>query len=205
MSPTSAPVLATDRNSLSTSTQATGTLTVIAGCMFSGKTTRLLQCLTQYPPEQVSALKHARDVRYGLHSIVSHAGAMHPCRMVCTAAEITPFVSAQTRCVAIDEGHFFADGLIEVVTRLRAGGFNCVVTALDRNSWGAPFPQVVTLMRMADCSVVCRARCGRCARAANRTQRLTPIDNGILVGGVGDYEPRCARCWHPPIEAPTDH
>lgn len=204
MNQTRAPVLSAHRNGAAHGVRATGVLTVIVGCMFSGKTTRLLRCITQYPLEQVCAVKHARDVRYGLHSIVSHAGAMHPCSMVSTVAEINAFVAAPTRCVAIDEGHFFADGLIDVMAKLRADGLDCVVTGLDRSSWGTPFPHIVELLRSADRPVLCRARCGKCDRAANRTQRLTPIGNGNLVGGAGDYEPRCARCWRPPVEAALD-
>jgi len=124
--------------------------------------------------------------------------------MVCAADEIYTFLAPLTRCVAIDEGHFFADSLIDVVAKLRAGGLDCIVTALDRSSWGTPFPQIVELLKLADRPLLCRARCGSCGQPANRTQRLTPIVNGNLVGGVGDYEPRCARCWRQPVESASE-
>lgn len=181
-----------------------GELTVIVGCMFSGKTTRLLEVLAHFDAPSVCALKHAHDVRYGLHAIVSHAGAVHPCRVVADAADIGPLVSGAAQCIGIDEGHFFSEGLLDVILYQRAEGRHCVVSGLDRNSWGRPFSHMLKLLRLADQPVVCRARCARCGWAANRTQRRTPIINGNLVGGMNDYEPRCARCWRPPPEPSFD-
>lgn len=179
-------------------------LTVVAGCMFSGKTTWLLRHIARYPPDKVSAFKHAWDRRYCGRHIVSHAGATHPCQLAEEVSDIRGLLAAPVRCVAIDEGHFFPDELADIADRFRVSGLDCVVAGLDRNSWGRPFPHMLKLLRMADRPIVCRTRCAQCGGAANRTQRLTPIVNGNLVGGAADYEPRCARCWHAPPEAPVE-
>ena len=181
-----------------------GVLTVIVGCMFSGKTTTLLGHVARYPAAQVCAIKPTCDKRYDHRHFVSHSGAKHPCALVPRASEIPNFLNPQTRCLAIDEGHFFSDSMIDLLAELCKKGLECVVVGLDRNSWGRPFPHIQALLRMSDRPVIRRAKCGRCGGIANRTQRLTPIRQGKLIGGVGDYEPRCARCWQPPPETPPD-
>ena len=172
--------------------------------MFSGKTTRLLQRIAEWPSREVVAIKHARDRRYAEAAIVSHGGQRTPCRGLTDLRALESYLTVSTHWVAIDEGHFFGPELIDVVSCLRARSIGCIITALDRNSWGKPFAPILSLLRLADDPYVLRARCARCGRAANRTQRLTPIRNGDLVGGIGDYEPRCARCWRPPPEQPPE-
>jgi len=182
----------------------TGTITTIVGCMFSGKTTALLSMIARYPAEEVCAIRHSGDARYETQFVNSHAGARHPCVVAAHASDISGLLHSRINCLAIDEGHFFSDALVEVLARLRAQGLNCIVAALDRSSWGRPFPHVLALLRQADRPIICRTRCGRCGNTANRTQRMTPIREGNLVGGPADYEPRCLRCWRPPPEASPD-
>ena len=51
-----------------------GTLTVICGCMFSGKTTELLRRLRDLPPSSTLVFKHMIDRRYLADAIVTHNG-----------------------------------------------------------------------------------------------------------------------------------
>jgi thymidine kinase len=41
------------------------------------------------------------------------------------------------------------------------------------------------------------AICMRCGAPANRTQRLVPATDRVVVGGAHEYEARCRRCFQP--------
>lgn len=195
-----------------------GHLTILTGCMFSGKTTELLRRVAATPVGSVRVFKQAMDDRYRRDAVVAHTGEMADAEVVCGAEEIAAAVFAVRavaenppqsplakgggkRLVAIDEAHFFEIELCVVIETLRASGVDVVVTALDRGSWGQRFPVVDRLLELADERVPMFAVCARCGGRAEWTQRLTPIVEGRLVGGPEAYEPRCAKCWHKPPEA----
>ena len=51
-----------------------GTITVLSGCMFSGKTTELLRKLERIPQRSALVFKHVIDNRYDPDAVVSHGG-----------------------------------------------------------------------------------------------------------------------------------
>ncbi len=179
-----------------------GAMRVFVGCMFSGKTTNLLGLLNDRTSEAVFACIHVMDDRYREDSIVSHGGKAYPAVAVRSAAEMLQHIGEGVGFVAIDEAHFFDASLMESVTSLVDRGVDVAIAALDRDSWGQPFPLIERLCTIANSSHVLLACCARCGEPADRTQRLTPIVDGCMVGGAESYEPRCQRCWHAPPESP---
>ena len=118
-------------------------------------------------------------------------------------AEVIPAqVGSGIELAAVDEGHFFGEPLVDVCRGLVRRKINVIVTSLDRDSWGRRFPVAEQLTALADEAVVRHAICARCGATADRTQRLTPIIDGNMVGGPESYEPRCRSCWTPPPEPP---
>ena len=179
-----------------------GTITYIFGCMFSGKTTELLRRVRQLPPDAVRCFRHARDRRYDPSAVVSHTGEHYPAAQVATAADLPAQVADAVEMVAIEEAHFFDEALPGVVRGLADRGLAVVLTSLDYNCWGLLIPMCAALQAVADEHVHRRAVCARCGEPAERTQRLTPIVNGNLIGGLEAFEARCVNCWHPPPEPP---
>lgn len=177
-------------------------LGVVCGCMFSGKTEALIDRILAWPAERVQVFKHAADDRYHKTRVVSHRRRSCAATPVTQASEVLQLLGKDTAFVAIDEGHFF-DAHLPVACRwLAECGVNVVVAALDRDSWGRPFPMIERLGQAAETVTVKSARCGRCGGKATRTQRLTPIVGGRIVGGAESFEPRCPQCWMPPPESP---
>jgi len=182
--------------------RTTGTITLVTGCMFSGKTTELLRLIESYPAHHVVAIKHAIDRRFADGAIVSHGGRSYPAIPLASCDGIVSLLTGETRIVAIDEAHFFGNDLLEPLKAVSHAGFDAVLAALDRSSWGEPFAIIELLRRLGVQEHHKLAVCARCGRPADRTQRLTPIVAGNLVGGAESYEPRCAACWYPPPEPP---
>ena len=180
----------------------TGTIATLTGCMFSGKTTQMLRRLDGCAVDSARVFKHAVDTRYMHDAVVSHDGTSVPAVTVRSSNEITEHLHDGLTTIGIDEGHFFDGALPETVQALGESGLHVLITMLDRDSWGRLFPVTRKLHAIADEMVMMHADCAQCHRPANRTQRLTPIIGGNMVGGSESYEPRCLECWRAPGEAP---
>ena len=196
------PLVTSDHSRLTTH-HFTGTITVICGCMFSGKTTELLRRLEMYPRGTALAFKHAIDTRYSASAIVSHGGKASPAIVVNNADKIERHVTDDIQMVAIDEAHFFDVGLADVVARLAERSIAVVLTSLQPDSWGRLFPVTQRLLALPDEPILTTATCARCGAVADRTQRLTPIIDGRMVVEPSNYEPRCRKCWRLPPEPPS--
>ncbi len=194
--------LTSDAPSIPSTASGRSVITVVSGCMFSGKTTELLRRLERSSSSESLAFKHAIDDRYSPGAIVSHAGKAYPAHAITSSSEIEAYVDSGIELVAIDEAHWFDSSLVDVVSSLAAGQISVIAALLDRNSWGQPFTVAQRLNAIADEPIARHAVCARCNRPADRTQRLTPIVGGDLVGGPEAYEPRCRRCWRAPPEPP---
>src|SRR5579872_3208203 len=189
-----------------------GTLTVICGPMFSGKSRELIRTvhIAEIASQDVLLFKAGIDVRYSMTDVASHDGHTMTARSVDTAREIIPFVQSaalKPAVVAIDEGQFFDHGLPPVCIWLREQGMRVVVAGLDRNFRGEPFGPMPELLAIADEVVKLRAVCMRCKdpRVTDTLpQRLidgkpAPYDSPeILVGGSDTYEARCLNCHEVP-------
>lgn len=170
--------------------------------MFSGKTQRLLARIQQARSagRTVAVFKHASDVRYAAHQLVTHNGLRieaTPADRVETIAEAGDRADA----IVIDEAQFFGSALVGLCERLRARGVDLVIAGLDRDSWGLPFEPMPAVEAMADDVVRTYAVCSKCQRPAAYTQRLTPVGDQTMIGGAESYEPRCEACFSaPPME-----
>ncbi len=182
-----------------------GSITLIVGCMFSGKTTALLKHLEAVPTNQRLLFKHTLDTRYCDDAVVSHNGLALPAIAITKACELEDHCGKNVTMVGLDEGHFFDRSVIQTAQKMASAGVNFVITALDRDSWGQPFPLMQSLGENASTVTFLTATCAQCQGEADRTQRLLPIVDGNMIGGCESYEPRCATCWHQPPESPVKY
>src|SRR5215204_6653271 len=98
------------------STLRTGSLIVITGSMFSGKTEELIRRVRRalYARRSAQVFKHAIDTRSGRTEIRSHNGVPHEATAVATSEELLEQVGGSTNVVAIEEAQFFDDAGYEV-------------------------------------------------------------------------------------------
>ena len=186
--------------------RSTGTLIVITGSMFSGKTEELIRRVRRaiYARRSVQVFKHAIDTRSGRTEIRSHNGVPHEAIAVSTSEELLEKVEETMDVVAVEEAQFFDEGIVEACRSLADAGYEVAATGLDMDFRGTPFGPMPRLLAEADEVVKLRAICARCGRDASRSQRLidgrpaiasAPI---ILVGAEESYEARCRHCHEVP-------
>jgi thymidine kinase len=187
-------------------TQKTGSLIVVTGSMFSGKTEELIRRVRRalYARRSVQVFKHSIDTRSGRTKIRSHSGVPHEATAAATSEELLEKVDETTDVVAIEEAQFFDEGIVEACRDLADAGYEVVATGLDMDFRGEPFGPMPRLLAEADEVVKLRAICARCGRDASRSQRLingrpAPVSAPtILVGAEESYEARCRHCHEVP-------
>src|SRR5947209_18563816 len=86
-----------------------GSLDLISGCMFSGKTQELIRRMDQarYAGLSIQAFKPALDDRYAIEAVASHRQVRFPAIAVPDVAALGDQVRDDTRVVGIDEAQFF--------------------------------------------------------------------------------------------------
>lgn len=175
-----------------------GWIEVVTGCMFSGKTEELIRRLTRasIARQQVLVFKPATDTRYAVQDIVTHSGRRLPCQPVSSAGDIERHVG-EARVIGVDEAQFFDAELVEVCNRLADAGCRVVVAGLDQDYLGRPFEPMPQLLAVAEFITKNLAVCMACGGPADRSQRLVPQDQRVLLGADHMYEPRCRACWDP--------
>jgi thymidine kinase len=180
-----------------------GTIEVICGGMFSGKTEELLRRLkrAQIARQRVQIFKHGIDTRYSVDHVQSHDATKMPSIQVHEASKILELVDDSTRVVGIDEAQFFDPRVVEVAQKLANRGIRVLVAGLDMDYRGRPFGPMPELMAIAETVTKLAAVCVSCSRPASRTQRLTAPagseNSQVLVGAKDFYEPRCRFCHEP--------
>jgi thymidine kinase len=185
-----------------------GSLEVITGSMFCGKTDELIRRLRRatIARQKVQVFKPVIDDRYSVEKVKSHAGSEFDALPIQDAAEIQVNLRADTTVVAIDEAQFFDEGIIPIAQRLADRGLRVIVAGLDTDFRGEPFGPMPELMAKAEIVDKLHAICMVCGEPASRTQRLVngkPAkyeDPVVIVGASELYEARCRQHHEVPHE-----
>ncbi|HUS05843.1 MAG TPA: thymidine kinase [Bryobacteraceae bacterium] len=178
-----------------------GWIEVICGPMFSGKSEELIRRLRRamIARKRVQVFKPVIDTRYSADEIVSHGDVRMKSETVTRAGEILTKLDWRTQVVGIDEPNFLGPELIDVSGRLADSGKQVIISGLDTDFMGRPFPPIPDLLALAESITKTLAICMRCGNPAKHTQRLVESDDLIVVGAAGMYEARCRRCFEPGI------
>jgi thymidine kinase len=176
-----------------------GSIEVITGSMFSGKTDELIRRLRRatIARQKVQVFKPILDNRYAVEKVTSHAGNDYEAIPIQAAADLLPYLEKDTTVVAIDEAQFFDDEIIHLIQQLAERGLRVIVAGLDTDFRGEPFGPMPIIMSVAERVDKLHAICMICGEEASRTQRLVngkPAryhDPVVIVGAAELYEARC--------------
>ncbi len=188
-----------------------GTLIVITGSMFAGKSEELIRQVRRalYARKKVQVFKSALDNRWDSAAIATHNGVRFEAMPVSSSADLERFVQPDTEVIAIEEVQFFDEGVVHLCDRWANEGKTVIVAGLDQDFRGQPFGFMPILLALADEVIKLRAICARCGQLASKTQRLVDgrpaswDEPTILIGAAEKYEARCRRC-HQVLNAPRN-
>jgi len=180
---------------------STGSVEVITGSMFSGKTDELIRRLrrAKIARQQVQVFKPKIDDRYGIEKLASHAGTEFEATPIGAPRQIFEMLGPDTTVVAVDEAQFFDESICETVQTLAERGLRVLVAGLDTDFRAHPVGPMPRLMAQAERVDKLHAICMVCGGLASRTQRLIDgepahYDDPVVVIGANElYEARCRQ------------
>ena len=173
-----------------------GSIEVICGSMFSGKTEELLRRIkrAEFAKLKISVFKPHVDIRYDSENVVSHDSNTIISTPVKSAEEILSLVD-DSKVVAIDEAQFFTNELIAVCNTLANKGKRVIIAGLDMDFLGDPFGVMPQLLAIAENITKVHAICIDCGGIANYSFRLTKNQKLVQLGEKEEYKPLCRRCF----------
>ena len=177
-----------------------GSLEVIFGPMFSGKSTELQRRLRRHTvaSRRVLVVKHAGDNRYdeqvgSTTSAVTHDLASMPALPTKDLRNIDN-VSHNYDVIGIDEGQFFND-IAHYCEKWAQTGKTVIVAALDATFQRKPFNSILQLVPLAEKVTKLTAVCTDCAADAAFTARTTKETDVEVIGGSSSYKAVCRNCY----------
>ena len=179
----------------------TGSIEVICGSMFCGKTEELIRRLRRavIAKRNVQVFKPSIDIRYSVEKVKSHAVNDFEAKPINQAADIWNLLDPQTEVVGIDEAQFLGPEIVDIVTLLAEKNLRVIVAGLDQDFRGEPFGSMPILLTIAEKVEKLQAICMVCGEPASRTQRIVngkPAryhDPVVIVGASEMYEARCRK------------
>lgn len=176
-----------------------GTIEVICGPMFSGKTEELIRRLKRavIAKRKTQVFKPRIDTRYDETAVVSHSQQKILSTVVDKAGDVLEKLAPDVQVVGIDEVQFLGPDIVGIVKDLAARGLRVVVAGLDQDYRGVPFDPMPQLLAEAEYITKELAICVVCGEPAGRSQRIVASEDRVHVGAAGAYEPRCRAHFSP--------
>ena len=177
-----------------------GSLTLILGPMFAGKTTFLLEEIKKHEKinknkNDILVINHSIDNRYENDKIASHNRESYPCLKKRNLKEINSQELEGKKVLVIDEGQFFTDideTVREFVTTYKLhviiGGLNGTFQQKIFDS-----SNLLNLIPFADNVISLKSKCYICGEKASFSKRIVNDNSEILVGN-NNYQPCCRKC-----------
>ncbi len=181
-----------------------GSLEIICGPMFSGKSEELMRRLrrSKIARQNVLTFKHRLDDRHTIEQLVSHDGNCLDAQPLVDPAIIQELgLKPDVHVIGIDEVQFFPLSIVSTICTLVAAGKRVIVAGLNLDFRCVPFGPMPTLLAIADSITKLSAICSVCGNEGHFTQRLVDgkpahfDDHIIMVGAQEAYQARCRTCY----------
>ncbi len=182
-----------------------GSLEVICGPMFSGKSEELIRRLrrAKIARQNVMAFKHMLDAHRGLEQLISHDGTCLDAQPIADPHLVQQCaLKYKADIIGIDEVQFFPMTIVTTICSLVATGKRIIVAGLDRDFRSVPFGPMPILLAIADSITKLSAICSECGNEGHFTQRLIDgkparFDDPIIMVNEQEttYQARCRTCY----------
>ena len=165
-----------------------GSIEVICGSMFSGKTEELIRRLkrAKIANQKIQIFKPSLDSRNNEY-IESHDKNRIKSLTVKTSYDVYD-IGKDFDVIGIDEVQFFDDEIVSICNSLANNGVRVIAAGLDMDYLGNPFGPMPNLMAIAEYVTKVHAVCSKTGNIANYSYRKNKKDSIILIGEKDEYE-----------------
>lgn len=192
-----------------------GYLEIILGCMYAGKTSKIVEIYKQckFCNISVTVINHSIDNRYDEELLSTHDKIKIPCIKTDRLFDIwidnfdmehnvqhiprikEQFQIASSSVILINEGQFFPD-LEDFVKKLLEHGKKVYVCGLDGDFERKKFGQILDLIPLCDKVTKLTSLCNLCKNGTPGifSKRITSEKTQTVVGS-DNYIPVCRHCY----------
>lgn len=170
---------------------------LILGCMFSGKTDKLISLYNEFSAKGMRcvALKPGIDTRYSEAEIVSHSGAR-----LCAVStnDITRVNVDDMDCLFIDEGQFVANiaRFVEQYLTRHPMGKTIWISGLSEDAFGHAWSSISDLLKLNPGIVTLHGVCSKCGSPSSHSAKYSYSNSAqVEIGGADKYWPACDACF----------
>jgi len=179
-----------------------GSITLIIGCMFSGKSTEIMRLIKRYKvlKKKILIINHKSDQHYATDSISTHDQQQIECEMVDSLMPIKQTEKyRESHVIVIEEAQFFTD-LFDFTTGAADNDHKTVIVAglsgdFNRN----PFGDIQRLIPHAENITKLSALCVKCGDGtlAHFSKRIDVTNQDqTLVGTTSEYIAVCRKHYN---------
>ncbi|MCL4380229.1 thymidine kinase, partial [Candidatus Dependentiae bacterium] len=110
-----------------------GSLEIICGSMFSGKSEELIRRLrrAEIANKKVISFKPCLDIRHSLDHVSSHNGNSFKAVAIDNPSELLTGLDPAIEIIGIDEVQFFPMSVVSIILQLVRGGKRVIAAGLD--------------------------------------------------------------------------
>ena len=171
------------------SSTMTGSIDIIMGCMFSGKSTEIIRLANRYKilDMNVLAVNHSLDNRYHESAVATHSNLKMECVSIKALCEIKEkFIDRYNECqvLIIEEAQFFPGLYDFVLAACEEDNKKVLVVGLDGDSNRNEFGEILKLIPVCDSVKKLYGLCVKCKDGTKAcfTKRLVDNDSQIFIG-----------------------
>lgn len=176
-----------------------GTIDIIMGCMFSGKSTELIRLANRYKVLEVPLLivNHSLDNRYHESSIATHSNI----KMDCLSIDSLDLIKGkylehynESKVIIIEEAQFFKGLYDFVINACEKDGKNVIVVGLDGDSNRQKFGEILDLIPVCDSVRKLYGLCVKCKDGTKAcfTKRLVENNDQVFIGS-SEFQAVCRK------------
>lgn len=176
-----------------------GSLEIIMGPMFSGKTELLIKKYNLASLEntnKIIAFNYFKDTRYGDNKIVSHNQKFIPCINIEKLSSLFLDVDklSKYKYIFINEAQFFIDLKECIIKLVEIYKKNVIICGLDSDYKREKFGEIWDLIPFADNIYKLNGKCNHCMNKSLFTYRVTNEKDQEVIG-TDNYIPLCRKCY----------
>lgn len=174
-----------------------GSIKLIMGCMYSGKTSKLVSEWEKWTSIGVNVvvINYSGDDRYGSDDYMyTHTERKVPCTKTYLLGDIDESIIENNDVILVNEGQFFPDLKDNVIKWCEQNKKHVVVAGLDSDFERKKFGQMLDLVLVADDVVKVKALCAVCRDGTRGifTWRKTGGKEQLVIG-ASNYMAVCRR------------
>lgn len=173
-----------------------GSITLVWGSMYSGKTEELIRRLKRsgFAGHKYQLFKPLKDDRYDKSKVKTHYGDGLDAVVVKNSFELLDKIDPESKVIGIDEGQFFDDNLVYVCQKLKTEHhMDVIISGLDMNCFGVPYKPMMELAAISNDCIKFKAVCTDCGNDAYISHILIDDESGEVVGSDGVYVALCEK------------